>query len=197
MTKYRGKIMFLAGLLLMLLAGWRGFPLMLYQRSEQPVQFSHAVHQDKAGTKCEDCHLFRDDGTFAGIPALDKCSGCHTQAMGSTAEEKRFIDTYVTPNREVPWHVYSRQPENVYFSHVEHIRLAHLKCEQCHGQQGKTDKLRPYEQDRISGYSRDIWGHSMSRIGLRPGEGKKMTDCESCHRDRGVAQALSCLACHK
>jgi hypothetical protein len=197
MTKYRGKIMFLAGLLLMLLAGWRGFPLILYQQSGQPVQFSHAVHRDKAGSKCEDCHLFRDDGTFAGIPALDKCFGCHTQAMGSTAEEKRFIDTYVTPNREVPWRVYSRQPGNVYFSHVEHIRLARLKCEQCHGQQGNADKLRPYEQDRISGYSRDIWGHSMSRIGLRPGDGRKMTDCESCHRARGAAEALSCLACHK
>ena len=74
---------------------------------------------------------------------------------------------------------------------------ARLACDQCHGPQGKTDKLRPYEQDRISGYSRDIWGHSMSRIGLRPGDGKKMTDCESCHRERGVAQAESCLACHK
>jgi menaquinone reductase, multiheme cytochrome c subunit len=197
MKNYRGSIIFLAGVLMALLAGWRGFPLILYQRAEQPVDFSHAVHQDKAGMKCADCHAFRDDGTFAGIPRLDKCSGCHTQAMGATSEEKKFIDTYVTPNREVPWLVYSRQPDNVHFSHIEHVKLGKLACERCHGLQGKTDKLRPYEQDRISGYSRDIWGHSMSRIGLRPGDGKKMTDCESCHRERGVAQAESCLACHK
>jgi hypothetical protein len=195
--KYRGKIMFLAGLAVMLLAGWRGFPLILYQRAAQPVQFSHVVHQDKAGMKCADCHSFREDGSFTGIPALDKCAGCHTQAMGTTAEEKRFIDAYVTPNREVPWRVYARQPENVYFSHIEHVKLGGLQCVGCHGPQGQTDKLRPYEEDRISGYSRDIWGHSMSRIGLRPGDGKKMTDCESCHYERGVAQAESCLACHK
>ena len=197
MKRYRGRIVFSAGLALTLVAGWRGFPIILYQRHAQPVQFSHLVHQEKAGTKCEDCHSFRDDGTFAGIPALDKCSVCHTQAMGATAEEKRFIETYVTPGREVPWLVYARQPQNVYFSHAEHIRLGHLECEQCHGPQGKTDSLRPYQQDRISGYSRDIWGHSMSRIGLRPGEGRTMTDCEICHREHGVAQAESCLACHK
>jgi hypothetical protein len=197
MKNVRGKMIFLTGVLMALLAGWRGFPLILYERTEQPVDFSHAVHQDKAGMKCEDCHSFRDDGTFAGIPALEKCAGCHAQAMGTTAAEKRFIESYVTPNREIAWRVYARQPDNVHFSHIEHVKLAKLTCERCHGPQGKTDKLRPYEQDRISGYSRDIWGHSMSRIGLHPGDGKKMTDCESCHRERGVARAESCLACHK
>src|SRR4029079_15369089 len=103
MKNVRGKLIFLAGVLMALLAGWRGFPLILYQRTEQPVDFSHAVHADKAGTKCEDCHTFRDDGTFAGIPALEKCTGCHAQAMGTTLAEKRFIESYVTPNREVPW----------------------------------------------------------------------------------------------
>jgi hypothetical protein len=193
----RRKLSFAAGVLVALAAGWRGFPLVLFERSQQPVDFSHAVHQDKAGMKCEDCHAFLDDGAFAGIPRLEKCSGCHTQAMGSTAAEKRFIDWYVTPNREVGWLVYSRQPDNVHFSHMEHVKAGKLPCERCHGQHGKTNELRPYEQDRISGYSRDIWGHSMSRLGLRPGEGKKMTDCESCHRERGVARAESCLACHK
>ena len=63
------------------------------QNRPQPVDFSHKVHADKAGTKCEDCHAFRDDGTFAGIPTLDKCAGCHAAAMGTTAAEKNFIDS--------------------------------------------------------------------------------------------------------
>jgi hypothetical protein len=130
-------------LLVALAAGWRGFPLVLFRRAAQPVAFSHKIHADKAGAKCDDCHAFRDDGTYAGVPALDRCSGCHAQPMGTSAEEKRFIDGYVTPNREIPWQVYARQPENVYFSHAAHIKLAHLNCRQCHGAQGESDTAPP------------------------------------------------------
>ena len=195
MKTYRGKIIFLAGVLMALLAGWRGFPLILYERTEQPVDFSHAVHQEKAGMKCEDCHPFRDDGSFAGIPPLEKCAGCHAQAMGATAAEKRFIESFVAPGREVPWRVYARQPDNVHLSHIEHVKLGKLACERCHGPQGTTDKLRPYEQDRISGYSRDIWGRSLSRLHRAKNEGMKMGDCEGCHRERKVE--AGCLGCHQ
>lgn len=181
--KVRGTIVFLAGVLVALGAGWVGFPYAIYKSRPQPVDFSHKVHADKAGAKCEDCHTFREDGTFAGIPALDKCSGCHAAAMGATAEEKSFIDRYVTPNREPEWASYARQPENVFFSHIAHVKRGGLKCEQCHGSQGSTDSLKPYQEDRISGYSRDIW------------QGMKMSDCVDCHRKNG--QSNSCLDCHK
>ena len=164
-------------------AGWLGFPRALYQSRPQPVNFSHKVHADKAGTKCDDCHAFREDGTFAGVPSLDKCAGCHAAAMGSTVAEKNFIDQYVTPQREPQWAVYARQPENVYFSHITHVKLAQVKCERCHGDEGSSDTLRPYQQDRISGYSRDVW------------RDMKMDDCVACHRQHGLEH--SCLDCHK
>ena len=183
-----GKIAFASGMLLALAGGWLAFPRILYQTRPQPVDFSHKVHADKAGAKCEDCHSFRDDGTYAGIPTLDKCSGCHAAAMGTTAAEKNFIDQYVTPNREPDWLSYARQPENVYFSHAVHVKTAALKCERCHGDIGKSAKLPAFEEDRVSGYSHDIWG-----AGGRPG--MTMDDCLRCHRERGQAQ--SCLDCHK
>ena len=58
--------------------------------------------------------------------------------MGTTAAEKNFIDRYVTPNREPQWLSYARQPENVYFSHIAHVKLGQVKCEQCHGNEGGT-----------------------------------------------------------
>ena len=131
----------LAGVLAALGAGWAGFPYAIYQSRPQPVDFSHKVHAEKAGAKCEDCHAFRDDGTFAGIPTLDKCAGCHAAAMGTTAAEKNFIEQYVTPKREPEWASYARQPENVYFSHAAHVKLGNVKCEQCHGAQGAGDNL--------------------------------------------------------
>lgn len=179
----RGKMLFLAGALAALGAGWAGFPHVIYHSRPQPVNFSHKVHAEKAGAKCEDCHAFRGDGTFAGIPALDKCSGCHAAPMGATAAEKNFIDRYVTPNREPVWESYARQPQNVYFPHIVHVKTAGLKCERCHGPQGSADSLKPYAADRISGYSRDVWTDM------------KMDDCVACHRQNGLEH--SCLDCHK
>lgn len=185
----RGTISFLAGVLAALGAGWAGFPYAIYQSRPQPVNFSHKIHAEKAGTKCEDCHAFRDDGTFAGVPALDKCTGCHAAPMGTSAAEKNFIDRYVTPNREPQWASYSRQPVNVFFSHIAHVKRAGLACDTCHGGVGASDSLQPYRQDRISGYSREIWKVS----GLK--HGMTMDDCVACHRQKGLAH--SCLDCHQ
>ncbi len=186
--KIRGKILFVAGAAAALGVGWGGFPRVIYKSRPQPVEFSHKVHAEKAGTKCEDCHAFRDDGTFAGIPMLEKCAGCHAAAMGTTAAEKYFIDRYVTPQREPEWLPYARQPENVYFSHITHVKLGKVKCESCHGDQGASDKLPPHEADRISGSSREIWGAAE-----RPA--MTMDGCVDCHRKRALEH--SCLDCHK
>jgi len=192
-VRIRGYISFFAGTLAALGAGWIAFPRVIYSTRPQPVDFSHKVHAEKAGLKCEDCHAFRGDGTYAGIPALDKCAGCHAAPMGETVAEKNFIDHYVTPNREPEWASYARQPENVWFSHIAHVKLAKLACERCHGDQGASDKLRPYQEDRISGYSRDIWGGAAKSRNGAPG--MKMDDCVACHRRNGLEH--SCLDCHK
>ncbi len=184
----RATIAFVAGAAVALSAGWAGFPHAIYKSRPQPVDFSHKVHADKAGAKCEDCHAFREDGTFAGIPTLDKCAGCHAAAMGTTAAEKNFIDQYVTPGREPQWAAYARQPENVFFSHITHVKLGQVKCEACHGGQGSSDRLPAYQEDRISGYSRDIWG-----TGGRPA--MTMDNCVSCHHKQNLEH--SCLDCHK
>lgn len=190
-----GYIPFAVGALTALAAGWAAFPHAIYRTRQQPVDFSHKVHAEKAGQKCDDCHSFRADGTFAGIPTLDKCAGCHAAPMGTTVAEKNFIDRYVTPNRQPQWFDYAEQPENVWFSHITHVQQGGMKCETCHGNMGGADSLRPYQQDRISGYSRDIWGRSLfqSKAGAVPG--MTMNDCVACHTRQGLSH--SCLDCHK
>jgi hypothetical protein len=194
---FRRASSFLAGMAAALAAGWLAFPRALYRQSPQPVQFSHRTHTgDAAGLKCDDCHSVRADGTFTGIPQLEKCSGCHSAPVGGTRDEKLLVDRYVTPNREIPWMVYSRQPDNAFFSHAYHVNLARIACEKCHGDHGKTEKLRDYQSNRISGYSRDIWGASLIRVSNGGGRtGMKMSDCERCHDRNGVA--TGCLDCHK
>jgi hypothetical protein len=176
----KSLIPFLAGALIALGAGWAAFPRAIYRTRPQPVDFSHKTHADKAGAKCEDCHLFRDDGTFAGAPTLDKCAGCHAAPMGTDPAEKAFIEQYITPNREPQWRSYARQPENVWFPHAPHVKRANVKCEKCHGGIGSSDKLPLHAEDPISGYSR----LTMS-----------MDACIACHRENKLEH--SCMDCHK
>ena len=54
-----------------------------------------------------------------------------------------------------------------------------------------------YQENRISGYSRDIWGYSISRVSFDAPEHPpmKMDDCMRCHEEKKVIAA--CRACHK
>ncbi len=194
--RYAGKSTFLAGLATTLAVGWFGFPRALYREIDQPIQFSHRIHTgEKVGLACDSCHSLKADGTFGGIPKIEQCTACHAQPQGTTSDEKSLVDEYVSRNREIPWLVYARQPENVYFSHAPHLKLAGIGCERCHGPHGQSDSLRPFQVNRISGYSRDIWGQRISGIRSKPWDGMKMTDCTRCHRERGVND--SCAVCHK
>jgi len=195
-VRLHGSLAFILGMLLMLGIGWFAFPLALYETIDQPLQFSHKKHTgEQAGMSCEDCHGFREDGSFCGIPTLENCENCHSEPQGTSAAEKVLFKDHISKKREIPWLVYSRQPENVYFSHIQHVKLAEIKCERCHGPHGKSETLPPYQRNRISGYSRNIWGQSISGIPSAPWDGMKMDDCERCHAERRVG--ASCLGCHK
>jgi len=177
----RSRIAFIAGFAAALAAGWLVFPRILYTRQAQPFQFRHQTHAAKSGTaQCTDCHVLRADGEFAGIPDLEGCAACHSEPMGTSKDEATLVNGFVKPHRQAPWLVYARQPANVRFSHAIHIRRAGLDCRQCHGSQGDSDVMRPYQGDRISGYSRDTAG---------------MAACEDCHRRRGLE--VGCLGCHQ
>jgi hypothetical protein len=196
MKRLRSFLMFFAGIGLMLCVGWLALPLALYKSVDQPVQFSHRLHTgESVGLTCENCHSFREDGSFTGTPSLEQCANCHATQLGSSDEEKKLVDLYVTPQREIPWLVYARQPDNVFFSHIHHVNGAGLACDRCHGPHGTTDHLRPLQVNRISGYSRDIWGASLAGFHTESWEGMKMDDCIRCHDRNGRTD--SCIDCHK
>jgi hypothetical protein len=184
------------GLAVALFAGWIAFPRALYVQKHQPLDFLHKTHAEKSGVAdCAECHIIRADGTFAGLPAMEKCAGCHSERIGDSKAEATLVDTYIKTGNETPWLVYSRQPANVWFSHAIHVKRAGLNCAECHSNYGDSDQVRVYQVNRISGYSRDIWGHSISRLRRAPHEGMKMSDCEDCHRRRNVE--AGCLGCHE
>ena len=188
-------LLFVVGLVGSLVFGWIVFPELLYSKSEQPFQFSHVTHVDAVGD-CESCHAFREDGSFAGVPTLAQCIECHEEPQGESEAELTFVEEYVEKEKEVPWKIYSEQPDNVFFSHAAHVVGAEMACNECHGDIGESESLKPYEKNRISGYSRDIWGKSISGRKKNSWDRMKMDDCGKCHLQE-MGDKGSCFQCHK
>ncbi len=194
-ARQAGPLALAAGLACGLALGWLVLPAWLYGRQAQPLDFNHDLHTGQAGMACADCHAFRADGSFVGIPGTATCAECHAEPLGDTEAERILVEEYVAAGREIPWLVYSRQPQNVLFSHAPHVVLAGIECRRCHGDHGTGQTLPPYEYNRISTYSRNIWGPRLIGGGAEVWDSMKMSDCSRCHAERGVTD--SCLMCHK
>jgi menaquinone reductase, multiheme cytochrome c subunit len=196
-------LFFFIGLVASLVLGWVIFPKLLYSHKEQPIDFNHALHVEEVDDGCQSCHYFREDGTFSGIPKLESCLECHEELLGESDEEVKFYEEYVANNREVPWLAYSRQPDCVFFSHAAHTITGKMDCVSCHGHIGESTHTRVYEQNRISGYSRDIWGKNMAGITKNSWDRMKMDTCSECHVRENVSQGSvqtikgGCFVCHK
>ena len=195
-------LFFILGLIVSLIVGWVIFPQVLYSQKKQPVDFNHVLHNDEVEDGCESCHFFRDDGTFSGVPKLSQCIDCHEEVNGEDPEEEKFVNEYVAKDREVSWLIYSRQPSNVFFSHAAHVKMAQMDCVTCHGNIGESENLKVYEENRISGYSRDIWGKNIAGFKRNPWDRMKMDDCSECHQKENVNQNSvqtrkgGCFVCH-
>ncbi len=188
-------LFFLIGIALSFAIGWILFPKLLYSKKMQPIDFNHALHTNLAGG-CESCHFFRDDGTFSGVPKLAQCTDCHEEVQGSNPEEKKFVDNYVSKYKEVSWLINSKQPNCVFFSHAAHVKKEKMACETCHGDVGESEHTASYEENRITGYSRAIWGKNIAGIKTYTWDRMKMDDCGECHK-KETGDKGSCFQCHK
>lgn len=203
-----GTVFFFAGFVGALIIGWIIFPMVLYSSQQQPMNFNHALHLDPnigiegdtEAEMCQYCHEFREDGTFTGIPELARCMECHDDpesSLGETEEENKFLTEYVANEKEIPWLVYSRQPDCVYFSHIAHVKMGEIECSTCHGPHGKSERLPLYKENRLTGYSINIWGKNISGYAKNTWDRMKMDDCAECHSEKGHEENNACFVCHK
>ena len=197
-------LFFIIGFAASMVLGWVVFPELLYSQKQQPLSFNHALHVGEVDDGCNSCHYFREDGSFSGIPKLARCVDCHEETMGESEDEAVFVEQYVWKNREVPWLVYSRQPDCVFFSHAAHVAGAQVDCVTCHGHIGESEGSRPYEYNLITRYSRDIWGKNIGGFKKNSWDRMKMDDCAQCHKEAGIIHTSSvqterdaCFVCHK
>ncbi|MCL6295358.1 c-type cytochrome [Jejuia spongiicola] len=124
----------------------------------QPVQeihFSHKIHAGDNKVDCKYCHSSARTSKTSGIPSLNVCMNCHKSIYeynGETTPEysKEFYDgeikklyaaagwddaeqKYTGDSQPVKWTRIHNLPDFVYFNHSQHVTVAGVECQTCHG----------------------------------------------------------------
>jgi mono/diheme cytochrome c family protein len=121
----------------------------------QPIHFSHKIHAGDNAIDCKYCHSSARVSKHSGIPSLNICMNCHKsiyEYKGETSLEysKEFYDgeikklyaaagwddaeqRYTGESQPVKWVRIHNLPDFVYFNHSQHVSVAGLECQTCHG----------------------------------------------------------------
>jgi mono/diheme cytochrome c family protein len=122
----------------------------------QPIHYSHRIHAGDNGIDCKYCHSSARVSKNAGIPSLNVCMNCHkniSEVAETTATEehsKAFYDAqiaklyeavgwdkslqkYTGKTKPVKWVRIHNLPDHVYFNHSQHVTVAGVECQTCHG----------------------------------------------------------------
>lgn len=158
----------------------------------QPIFFSHLIHAGSYRIDCQYCHTDARRSSYAGLPSVEKCMGCHRIIGAQDNPEIRKIHGYWERREPIRWVRIFRVPEFTYFAHKPHVQ-AGVGCQRCHG---------PIEQMRVVGANTgpSIANDLLNLIGLRPASRLlSMGWCIDCHREqhaKGRPAPLDCVTCH-
>ncbi|GAA3601713.1 cytochrome c3 family protein [Flavivirga amylovorans] len=123
----------------------------------QPIHYSHRIHAGDNGIDCKYCHSSARVSKTSGIPSLNVCMNCHksiyevapeTLAEGKAigvdynAEIQKLYTAagwddaeqkYTGNSQPVKWVRIHNLPDFVYFNHSQHVSVAGVECQTCHG----------------------------------------------------------------
>lgn len=122
----------------------------------QPIHYSHKIHAGDNAIDCKYCHSAARTSKTSGIPSLNVCMNCHkniSEVAESTATpeySKEFYDgeiqklytavgwdtenqKYTGKTQPVKWIRVHNLPDFVYFNHSQHVTVAGVDCQKCHG----------------------------------------------------------------
>jgi mono/diheme cytochrome c family protein len=116
---------------------------------EQPIKYSHQLHAGTLKIDCQYCHFGAYKSKNASIPSLNVCMNCHNYITasdkynGETSPEIAKIykaldydpqtKTYGDDPKPIQWVRIHNLPDLAYFNHSQHVTVAGIKCQECHG----------------------------------------------------------------
>ncbi|MFZ4263075.1 cytochrome c3 family protein [Sphingobacterium sp. HJSM2_6] len=149
------KLVFFVVLMLVGLLGVLGWQTMwnvgVHQgyKPVQPIKFSHQVHAGVNQIECQYCHGGAFKSKNASIPSANVCMNCHNTVTGSDhydgnispeiAKLYRAVDwnpdtrSYGNNPRPIEWVRIHNLPDFAYFNHSQHVTVAGVECQTCHG----------------------------------------------------------------
>lgn len=133
-------------------AGWKGMwetGVHTGYQPVQPIKFSHQLHAGVNKIDCQYCHSGAFTSKNASIPSLNVCMNCHNYVTasekydGKTSPEIMKIYTALDYNEDtkqygentkpVEWIRIHNLPDLAYFNHSQHVSVAGIECQKCHG----------------------------------------------------------------
>lgn len=99
---------------------------------EQPVAFSHALHNGQLGVDCRYCHTSVEVAASANIPPTETCMTCHSQIRVGSPQLANVQASWDN-NEPLQWNRVHDLADFVYFNHSAHINKG-VGCSSCHGQ---------------------------------------------------------------
>jgi len=135
---------------------------------EQPIPFSHRVHNHVKKISCLVCHDQAMRSAVAGIPPVETCMLCHSRVI-VTHPQIRKVRQHYFDKVPIPWERVYRLPDFVYFNHSVHL-MRSIDCSRCHGDVSQMDRIE-IAQPITMGF------------------------CISCHRENKATH--DCFTCHR
>ena len=115
----------------------------------QPIKFSHQIHAGVNKIECQYCHGGAFKSKNASIPSANVCMNCHNTVTASDhyngeispeiAKIYRALDwnpetrTYGKNPKPIQWVRIHNLPDFAYFNHSQHVVVAGVECQTCHG----------------------------------------------------------------
>ena len=109
----------------------------------QPIKFPHDLHAGAMKIDCQYCHSGAYKSKNASIPSLNVCMNCHKVVKTESPEIHKIYDALgydpatqkydSTKARPIQWVRIHNLPDFAYFNHSQHVKVAGLKCQTCHG----------------------------------------------------------------
>lgn len=135
----------------------------------QPIHFSHKIHAGDNGIDCKYCHSSARVSKASGIPSLNVCMNCHKNIAEFTGDKdslyvdyskefytgeiKKLYDAvgwdpaaqkYTGKQKPVKWVRVHNLPDFVYFNHSQHVSVAGVECQTCHGPVESMEVMRQH-----------------------------------------------------
>lgn len=120
---------------------------------KQPIAFSHKLHAGAYEINCRYCHTGAIKGKQANIPSPNICMNCHTQVKQESPEIQKIYAaigydpktaSYTGQQKPIEWVRIHNLPDLAYFNHSQHVNVAGVECQTCHGPVEEMEVVKQY-----------------------------------------------------